>query len=99
MEKTNQSIKTKKKKKAPITNILTSFYTNGIGLTFDETEIILEFLQTPPKQDGTVDAIRIIANPGTLKRFTKTFQELIKSYEKEYGEIKDKRDWAEDGKL
>jgi hypothetical protein len=99
MEKTNQSIKTKSKKRPPITNITTSFYTNGIGLTFDETEIILEFFQTPPKQDGTVDAIRIITNPGTLKKFTKVFQELIKSYEKEYGEIKDEKNWDEGGKL
>jgi len=87
-EEKPQKIDTKNKGKEPIHDVIGSFYANGIMVNFNEDEFVFEFYQNPIQDDGSVDTFRVYILPDMYKKLRVLCEKTLKTYEKEFGEIK-----------
>ena len=68
-------------------NILFSFYSNNFEVAYSEDEIIIDFMQAPPKKENVLDAVRIFFSPKNFKGLVEFLGEILEDYEKKYGKI------------
>ena len=73
--------------KIPI-EIIDSFYTNGVRVTYSDTEFSIDFFQQPKNENNNFRGMRIYITPQNLKLFTKVFQEQLNNHEKKFAEKK-----------
>ena len=86
-----ESIKENKKNKsnsvlAPI-DIKGSYFVNGLKFSHSKYEVLLEFFQNPPKENGRTDGIRIYMTPVVFKIVMELLNSQLKIFEDKYGKI------------
>lgn len=66
-------------------------YSNLVVISHNPTEIILDFAQMLPGNDGAMVRERIIMNPIHAKRTLAALTDNIKKYEQQFGTIEEPR--------
>ena len=64
-----------------------TFYSNGIKILSGQYDFVLDFVELPPINNEHLEGIRIYVNPFNFKLFVKLFNEQLKIYEEQFGEI------------
>ncbi|MDP7423008.1 MAG: DUF3467 domain-containing protein [bacterium] len=68
--------------------IATGVYSNIQGISFSETEVILDFARVIPQSNKGKVVSRVILHPRNAKYFFRNLKRSLENYEKAHGEIK-----------